>query len=197
MSKYAGGERFKYPDTEVLVNKANIRTQDALDAFEADVTAVRLIELLDSPIPGTFDLAHLQAIHRHIFQDVYFWAGELRQVDIQKGGSKFGNWSLVPNYLDKELKKIAKQNYLLNLSPEDFIPAIAHYLSEINSAHPFLEGNGRAQRAFCSQLAEQAGFFIDFEQIGRDEMIGVMIASFNGDEKPLANLLEKITSIIE
>ncbi|MFC3116973.1 Fic/DOC family protein [Cellvibrio fontiphilus] len=197
MPKYAGGECFKYPETEVLINKANIRTQDALDAFEADVTAVRLIELLDSPIPGTFDLAHLQAIHRHIFQDVYDWAGELRQVDIQKGGSKFGNWALVPNYLNKELKRIAAQNFLLNLPPEKFIPAIAHYLSEINSAHPFLEGNGRAQRAFCSQLAEQAGFFIDFEQIGRDEMIGVMIASFNGDEKPLANLLEKITSIIE
>src|SRR5690606_1184523 len=197
MLKYAEGERFKYPGTEVLINKADIHIQEALDAFEADVTAVRLIELLDTPINGTFDLSHLQAIHRHIFQDVYDWAGELRQVDIQKGGSKFGNWALVPNYLDKELKKISKQNYLLGLTPETFIPAIAHYLSEINSAHPFLEGNGRAQRAFCSQLAEQAGYFIDFEQIERDEMIGVMIASFNGDEQPLASLLEKITSIIE
>ena len=62
MPKYAGGERFKYPETEVLINKADIRTQDALDAFEADVTAVRLIELLDSPIPGNFDLVHLQAV---------------------------------------------------------------------------------------------------------------------------------------
>lgn len=148
MPKYAGGERFKYPETEVLINKADIRTQNALDTFEAGVTAVRLIKLLDSPIPGTFDLAHLQAIHRHIFQDVYDWAGELRQVDIQKGGSKFGNWALVSNYLDKELKKIAKQNYLLNLPPEDFIPAIVHYLSEINSAHPFLEGNG-VGRGLC------------------------------------------------
>lgn len=197
MPKYARGERFKYPGTEVLINKADIRTQEALDAFEADVTAVRLIELLDSPINGNFDLLHLQAIHRHIFQDVYDWAGELRQVDIQKGGSKFGNWALVPSYLDKKLKKIAKQNYLLNLPPETFIPAITHYLSEINSAHPFLEGNGRVQRAFCSQLAEQAGYFIDFEQIDRDQMISVMIDSFNGDEKPLANLLERITSIIE
>lgn len=76
-------------------------------------------------------------------------------------------------------------------------PSITHYLSEINSAHPFLEGNGRVQRAFCSQLAEHAGYFIDFEQIERDEMISVRISSFNGDEKPLANLLEKITSIIE
>lgn len=45
--------------------------------------------------------------------------------------------------------------------------------------------------------AEQAGYFIDFKQIERDEMINVMITSFNGDEKPLATLLENITSIIE
>lgn len=197
MPKYAGGERFKYPGTEVLINKAGILTQEALDAFEADVTAVRLIELLDSPIKGDFDLPHLQAIHRHVFQDVYDWAGELRQVDIQKGSSKFGNWSLVPSYLNKELKKISKDNFLIGTSPEKFIPALAHYLSEINSAHPFLEGNGRVQRAFCSQLAEQAGYFIDFKQIDRDEMINVMITSFNGDEKPLATMLENITSIIE
>lgn len=197
MLKYLGGDRFKYPGTEVLINKADLRTQSELEAFEADVTALRLLELLDNPIKGNFDLSHLQLIHRHIFQDVYDWAGELRQVDIQKGGSKFGNWSLVPNYLDKQLKKISSQNFLLNLPPTEFIPAVAHYMSEINSAHPFLEGNGRTQRAFCVQLAEQASYFIDFELIGRDEMISVMIASFNGDEIPLTNLLNKITSIIE
>lgn len=197
MPKYAGGERYKYPDSEVLINKADIRTQDKLDAFEADVTALRLLEFMDSPIKGSFDLAHLQALHHHIFQDVYSWAGELRQVDIQKGGSKFGTWSLIPGYLDKELKKISKENFLLDYRPEDFILQLAHYMAEINSAHPFLEGNGRTQRAFCSQLAEQAGFFIDFEQTQQEEMIQVMIASFNGNEKPLAILLEKVTSIIE
>ncbi|WP_052417285.1 Fic/DOC family protein [Cellvibrio mixtus] len=137
MLKYLGGKRFKYPGTEVLINKADLRTQSELDAFEADVTALRLLELLDNPIKGNFNLSHLQAIHRHIFQDVYDWAGELRQVDIQKGSSKFGNWSLVPNYLDKQLKKISSQNFLLNLPPTEFIPAVAHYMSEINSAHPF------------------------------------------------------------
>jgi len=38
---------------------------------------------------GTFDLAHLRAIHRHLFQDIYDWAGELRTVEIYKGGSQF------------------------------------------------------------------------------------------------------------
>jgi cell filamentation protein len=197
MSKYKGGDRFKYPSSEVLINKADIRDQADLDSFEADVTAVRLLELMEHPIAGAFDLAHLKAIHHHIFQDVYGWAGELRQADIQKSGSYFGNWGLIPAYLTKKLDQIKNENFLKNVSPETFILRLAHYMSEINSAHPFLEGNGRSQRAFCSQLAEQAGYFIDFELVEQEEMISVMIASFNGNETPLANLLERITAIIE
>jgi cell filamentation protein len=197
MSKYAGGERYKYPGTEVLINKADIRIQDDLDSFEADATAVRLLELIEHPVEGFFDLSHLQAIHHYIFQDVYEWAGELRQADIQKGSSYFGNWSLISPYLNKKLGQIAAENFLKNTFPENFIVRLAHYMAEINSAHPFLEGNGRVQRAFCSQLADQAGYFVDFELVEQKEMIAVMIASFNGDEYPLAKLLERITAIVE
>lgn len=197
MPKYSGGEKYMYPGTDVLINKAGIRNRDDLDSYEADLTAIRLFELVDTPISGDFNLAHLQAIHRHIFQDVYDWAGELRQADIQKGGSKFGNWALVPGYLGKQLDKIHQENFLKDYLPEQFIQRLAHYMSEINSAHPFLEGNGRTQRAFCSQLATQAGYFVDFEQVSREEMIKVMIISFNGDEQPLENLLNTITSILE
>jgi cell filamentation protein len=197
MPKYQGGDFYKYPGTEVLINKLDIRTQEDLDIIEADFTAVRLLELVDSPVPGVFDLLHLQTIHRHIFQDIYSWAGELRQADIQKGTSYFGNWRLVPSYLNKKLKQIENENFLRNLSPENFIDRLAHFMSEINSAHPFIEGNGRTQRAFCSQLADQAGYFIDFDLVGREEMIHVMISSFNGDEGPLAKVLERTASVIE
>ncbi|HEY6529056.1 MAG TPA: Fic family protein [Cellvibrionaceae bacterium] len=192
-----GGEHYKYPGTEVLINKANLRTQHDLDAFEADVTAVRLLELIERPIEGVFNLPHLQAIHRHIFQDVYEWAGELRQADIQKGGSHFGNWVRFPRYLTKKLDCINQENFLQNLTPAAFISRLAHFMSEINPAHPFIEGNGRSQRAFCAQLADQAGYFVDFEFVEQEEMIRVMIASFKGNEDPLAKVLERITAIVE
>lgn len=197
MSRYDGSDHYVDADTGVLINKADIRDQDALDAFEADATAVRLLELIEQPIAGNFDLNHLQAIHRHIFQDVYDWAGELRTVDISKGGSHFGNWQRIGAYLDSVLRGIAKESCLRELAPEQFIARLAHYMSEINAAHPFREGNGRAQRAFCFQLAMEAGYFVDFENVSRDQMYSVMIASFNGDEAPLATLLNDITAIIE
>lgn len=70
-------------------------------------------------------------------------------------------------------------------------------MGEINAAHPFREGNGRVQRAFCAQLAEQAGYFIDFAEASREEMYAAMIASFQGDNKSLESLLERIVAMIE
>ncbi len=197
MPRYDGPDSYTYPDSDILKNKADLHTQSALDAFEADATAIRLLELTERPITGKFDLPHLQAIHRHLFQDVYDWAGQLRTVDISKGGSRFGNCGLIESYLGQQLENIAKENFLIAQAPEAFIQRLAHYMSEINAAHPFREGNGRVQRAFCAQLAEQAGYFIDFADVSRDEMVTAMIASFHGNNKLLESLLDRITAIIE
>lgn len=197
MSRYDGSDSYTFPDSEILKNKADLHEQAALDAFEADATAIRLLELIEHPIQGNFDLAHLKAIHRHLFQDVYDWAGQLRTVDISKGSSRFGNCGLIEAYLGQQLGKISGENFLLGLPPETFIERLAHYLGEINAAHPFREGNGRVQRAFCAQLAEQAGYFMDFDEVSREEMYAAMIASFHGDNKPLESLLGRIGAIIE
>lgn len=197
MSRYDGADNYTYPDSDVLKNKIGLREQAALDAFEADATAIRLLELTEHPVPGNFDLAHLKAIHRHLFQDVYDWAGSLRTVDISKGNSRFGNYGMIESYLTRQLGKIQGEHFLIDLSPEQFISRLAHYMGEINAAHPFREGNGRVQRAFCAQLAEQAGYFIDFSQVGRDEMYAAMIASFHGDEIPLRELLARSCTQLE
>jgi cell filamentation protein len=197
MSRYEGLDSYVYPNTGVLRNKANIHDQAGLDAFEADATAVRLLELVGDPLQGNFDLDHLRAIHRHLFQDVYEWAGELRTVDISRGTSRFASFGLIEAYLGSQLKGVAQEDFLRSLAPESFVARLAHYMSEINAAHPFREGNGRVQRAFCAQLADQAGYFMDFQTIDQAAMYNVMIASFNGDEKPLANLLGEITAIVE
>lgn len=197
MSRYDGSDTYTYPESGILKNKAGLHNQASLDAFEADATAIRLLELIEHPIQGNFDLAHLQAMHRHLFQDVYDWAGQLRTVDISKGSSRFGNCGMIEAYLGRQLAKISGENFLIGLPPEIFLKRLAHYMGEINAAHPFREGNGRVQRAFCSQLAEQAGYFLDFDEVSREEMYEAMIASFHGDNKLLEALLEHICAIIE
>lgn len=197
MSRYDGSDTYVYPDSEVLRNKADLRDQAALDAFEADASAVRMVELINDPIQGKFDLKHLCAMHRHLFQDVYDWAGEIRTVDISRGPSRFANFNLIEAYLNGQLEGIAKAHLLQGLVPEAFVSRLAHYLGEINAAHPFRDGNGRVQRLFCAQLAEQAGYFIAFETVEQARMYEVMIASFNGNNQPLTSLLNDITAVVE
>lgn len=196
MSRYDAVDDYVYPGTTVLRNKAGIQDQTALDAFEADATAVRMLELLEQPLEGRFDFAHLCAIHRHLFQDVYEWAGEIRTVDISRDTSRFANMALIERYLGGVLGRLPVENWLRGLQPEPFVARLAHYMGEINATHPFREGNGRTQRVFCALLAEQAGYFIDFESVDQAQMYRVMIANFNGNDKPLEALLMNITSII-
>jgi hypothetical protein len=63
---------------------------DRGDAAEYDLVEFRTIELSARPVKATFDEKHLNAIHRHLFQDIYSWAGELRTVDTSKPGDRAG-----------------------------------------------------------------------------------------------------------
>ncbi len=197
MSRYDGADSYVYPGSGVLRNKANILDPAALDAFEADASAVRMLELADHPLEGPFDLPHLCDIHRYVFQDVYGWAGSLRTVDISRGASRFANFGLIENYLGLQLQGIARENCLRMLPPDTFVARLAYYMGEINATHPFREGNGRVQRLFCAQLAEQAGYFIDFATVDQTKMYAVMVASFNGNPQPLVDLLNEITAVLE
>lgn len=188
MSRYSVDDDYCYPGTSVLRNKLNYQDQESLDRFEADITTLRMIELLESPITGNFDLSHLQKIHFHIFQDVYHWAGEIRTVDISRGESRFANQLYIKSSAAKLFEKLARDNRLLGLDINIFAEKAAYYLSEINAIHPFREGNGRAQRAFIAQLCNQAGYLFDYSDVEPAEFLKAMINAFNGDE----NLLGKI-----
>lgn len=80
---------YTYPGTGVLRNLLGIRDKDELNEAEYRLTWARRQQLYRQPIQGSFDLAHLQAIHRHLFQDLLDWAGELRTVNISKADSDF------------------------------------------------------------------------------------------------------------
>ena len=136
----AVSDSYCYPGTTVLKNRAGLHTQADLDFFEEEATAQRFAEPLPS---GKLDLRHLRAIHRHLFQDVYTWAGALRTVRISKGGNSF----CYPENLDHEIRRLfadlARQKNLSGLDAASFADKAAHFLAELNAIHPFREGNGR------------------------------------------------------
>ena len=76
---------YVYPGTDILKNKLNIKDADELQDVEKKLVAIRSKQGFP---PGRFDYAHLKAIHKHLFQDVYAWAGQERTVNISKGRLK-------------------------------------------------------------------------------------------------------------
>ncbi len=182
-------DSYCYEGTTVLKNIPNIRDQAVLDAFEAVMTTQRSDESLPE---GILDATHYSAIHRHLFQDVYDWAGVYRTVRISKGGSAF----CYPEYIDQEMQtlfdNLKQQNYLQELSADEFAIHVARFLSTLNAIHPFREGNGRAQTSFLFLLADQDGHPLHLDKFTPERFMEAMITSFEKDESQLVAELREL-----
>jgi cell filamentation protein len=189
-SMIENSDPYLYPGTNVLKNLRDLTNPELLERFEARRTHQRIAQLVDTPVPATFDVAHLKAIHRHIFQDVYEWAGQFRTVNISKGGHLFGLAVFLEPALQQALEKLAAEHYLVDLDVAMFADRAAYFLSELNAAHPFREGNGRTQREFIRELGLKAGHYIDWRATTPQEMLEASVLSHvSGDASQFARLL--------
>lgn len=184
-------DEYCYPRTTVLKNKLDLRDAEELADFEAEVSDTRSDE--EAP-DGNLDFKHFKAIHQHLFQDVYDWAGEIRTVRMSKDNSMF----CYPENIEGEAKKLFTElhndKFLEGLSSDEFAKKSAHFLAELNAIHAFREGNGRAQMSFFLLLADHAGHPLDLDDFEPETFLKAMIASFNADEAPLAALIKQLVA---
>lgn len=178
-----------YPGTRVLRNIPNLRDPANVEQYELALTTQRM----DEPFPnGRLSVSHYYSFHRHIFQDVYTWAGKPRTVRMSKGESTF----CYPENIATEMRRIfdwlRRERYLREKDPSQLVLDAAHFLSELNAIHPFREGNGRAQLAFLAMVTGQAGHPLHLERIRRGPFLQAMISSFMGDERPLRRELKRL-----
>jgi cell filamentation protein len=87
---------------------------------------------------------------------------------------------------------LAAEDHLRGLERTDFLDRVTHYHAELNAAHPFREGNGRAQRAFLGQLPRGAGYPLTWQRLDRARNIDAARASHRGDNSPLRALLDEL-----
>lgn len=174
---------YTYAGTHVLKNKARLRDADLLESFELEMTAIRAEE----PLPrGRFGPAHYRALHRHLFQDVYAWAGRYRTVRTAKQGNVFCYPEHIARSMENLFQRLGEPPFTGGSAFEEFAGAAADFLGELNAIHPFREGNGRSQLPFLHLVAIRAGHRLDLRKVRRETMIPAMIASYNGDLGPLA-----------
>lgn len=178
-----------YPDTDVLINIPDIRDAEQLEAFENEAVARRSLDL---PRLERLDVADYCALHRHLFGDVYEWAGDFRTVVTSKGDSRFAQ----PIYIKPQMKlafaRLKLPAFAPGGDPDVFIEGAADFLGDVNHVHPFREGNGRTQLIFLRLLGQRAGHPFRSENVEPGEFLRAMIESYYGRMDALIDELERM-----
>jgi cell filamentation protein len=164
----------------ILKNLPGFTDPILLDSFERVEAAEEIFDLQEYPVDGSFDSAHLKEIHTRIFQNIYPWAGEFRQVNLRRSASYyFAMVQFMETNLKNTLAKLSAENHLKGLDTAAFASRAGYYLGELNTIHPFREGNGRTQREFIRELAAEAGLRINWNRVTRAQMVDASIESHN------------------
>lgn len=186
--EYERDDFYCYPDSSVLKNKLNIKDWGTLDKAEREITGLKAVQFSDSPFPEELDFNYIKKLHKFLFQDIYDWAGEVRQVDISKG-NVFCQHELIELNAEVLMNELKAENYLID--SDDIAKRLAYYLGDLNSVHPFREGNGRVQRLFITELARRAGYDLDFSGITPEEMVIASDKAFHHDYEPLEQIIRE------
>ncbi|MCL2859796.1 MAG: Fic family protein [Oscillospiraceae bacterium] len=135
---YERTANYCYPDSTVLINKLDIHDETELFNAEREYVTVRTLILEITPIKGNFAFAHLKEIHKHLFQDIYNWAGQPRTCNIAKQ-DLFCLAQYIDGYAEDVFSKFKKENYFLNKTYDEKITALVELFADINALHPFRE----------------------------------------------------------
>lgn len=179
-------DHYVYPGTNILKNRQGITDKQMAYDFERTFSSKRIGVLQKQGITGRFDAVHLKAIHKFLFQDVYDWAGEFRDIQIFKGLTEFTAPENIQSELDGLCADIRDKDYFRGLSKYAAADGLADAMCRLNQIHPFREGNGRTQRLFMEQMALNAGYNLDFSQVSENAMRNAsFFASVRGDSRPM------------
>ncbi len=149
----------------MLENKLNINNDVEL-AKEEQITKLRALELFDknilNDINGTFK--GLSKIHKYLFDSIYDFAGNIREVNISKGSFRFASFIYLKDILNK-----------IDMMPEDTFDKTIEKYVEMNIAHPFREGNGRSMRIWLDViLKKNLNKVIDWSKVKKEEYLLAM-----------------------
>lgn len=164
---------YLYVDSDILINKHNIKDKEKLDELENRLSNLALVKIFKQrlPINSVFDIF---TIHKMMFENVYEWAGKPRTINIFKQEPILNGLSVNYSahksimrdfktidelYLNQDLKKLDKQ---------DYIHVFTRLIAEIWKVHPFREGNTRTVSAFAFLLLTQNGYKYNAEIIQKN-----------------------------
>ena len=187
---YEKTANYCYKDSDVLINKLNITDEKDLYDAERGLVTLRTAQLNEEPIKGYFDFNHLKSIHKFLFQDVYRWAGDIRNCNIAKQ-DLFCLCEYIDSFANDIFGRLKKEQYFIKYSYEVKLKKLVELFADINALHPFREGNGRSQREFIEELAKINGIDLNLTTVSKEDMIIASHDSINGHYEKLFDIFKK------
>ena len=163
---------------------------EQLHLTELLFSADQLSQLAKNPI-FVKNMKDVKHIHRFLFQDIYDWAGEYRQVNINKEGKPFMSFQSFAQG-DVFLNQLIETFLSSTTNIEDASVKLAKILYSLNYMHPFREGNGRVEREVLRCLALSQGFILRLNPADKKQVYDeYMQGTIQGDLQILKNVIEK------
>ena len=173
-----------------LKNKLGLTDPMELAREEERISKLKARELFDNGVLENFKSGRTKTlikIHQVLFEDIYEFAGKIRDVNLAKGNFRFASVL----YLKESLSAIEKM-------PQSNFDEIIEKYVEMNVAHPFREGNGRATRIWLDHmLKNEIGMVIDWSKVDKDEYLLAMERSPIRDTEIKHVLKQALTHQIE
>ena len=194
--------KYCYKNSDTLINKFDILDNMELSKVERSLVLFRLTEMhLNNKLEFGFKIDNYLEIHRYLFQDLYHFAGKIRDEEISKGTTLFCLKKYIYSNLKDTLLEMKKESNKVN-KYESLIEYLAYYYSYINIIHPFREGNGRTLREYLRQNVfylndiNNLNFELDYslvnEKVRKYLMDGSILSSLTGDIKVLKYFFESV-----
>lgn len=181
-----------YPDTSVLINKLGIQNQVQLDENETLITTVQSLKFELDPFPEELNFTYYKRLHHFLFESLYEWAGEIRSVNLSKQHTSFCPADEIESLSTATFGRLKRNQYLQGLSREDLLNELVDLYVSVNYIHPFREGNGRVQRLYFRQLAQRAGYRLNFAGVDSDQMMIATIHAASGVTETMRQVFEQI-----
>lgn len=170
-------EKYNFGSDESYLLQNNLLGIDSLSELELAeqyVFTVRALQVAQKNYKiDHHSLYELQLLHKHLFQDIYSFAGQLRNVQLVKGDTRFCQFEHIVTYGESIFHQLKQEGAWLSI--EEAAERLAYYKSELNMLHPFREGNGRTIRLFIQDLARNKGYNWDFENMNKEQYMNAMI----------------------
>nr|WP_305910568.1 Fic family protein [Methylomarinum sp. Ch1-1]MDP4523329.1 Fic family protein [Methylomarinum sp. Ch1-1] len=203
---------YLYSGTQTLINRFGIQDKAVLDQIESDITADRVRELLAGDpdfnvFSDNLDEKLLRGIHKHLFVDLYEWAGDYRHCDVAKAEpllnrksvdypppySFFEGEKLMEDAIKESLSQLGDSSFK-TANKEEYIDKLARFATDLWVAHPFREGNTRTVTIFLRAVAKFHGKSLSGNLNNEEDGLrfrDMLVMASVGDADPLKQSLRR------